>query len=145
MGKIEDVIGRLKVSEAEQTKVILEIIDRNKAIVLDLNTKQLFEGRNNKGEQIKPPYKNPKYAEFKRTLNPFGVVDLRLTGDFHNSFFINDTSFPITFGASDEKTGELVQKYGEDIFGLTVASKAELSEQIREEIKDYYRRQVYGV
>lgn len=143
---LENAIERLKaVSEQEQERALLLIIERNKAIVLDLNTKQLFEGRDSQGKNLQPPYKNAKYAELKRRLNPAEVVDLRLTGAFHDSFFINDAEFPVTFGASDEKTGELVTKYGPDIFGLSVESKTELNDQIREEITDYYKREVYGL
>lgn len=140
------MIERLKgVTEAEQERNILAIIDRNKNTALDLNTNQLLEGKDSKNQDVKPPYKNPKYAELKRFLNPKGVVDLRLTGQFHDSFFINDDKFPVTFGAGDEKTGELVAKYGVDIFGLSVDNKSEFNQQIREEIQDYYKRQVYGV
>lgn len=147
MGKITDMIDRLKRATApEQEKAILSIIDQNKSYVVDLNTSQLFAGKDNQGQLLKPPYKLEKYAEFKKTLNPAGVVDLRLTGQFYNSFYADASKFPVRVFATDEKTSELGGKYGSDIFNLTTGSKADLADHLRSQIvDDYYKREVFNI
>jgi uncharacterized protein YcbX len=50
---------------------------------------------------------------------PTTRVTLRDTGAFHESMFVVFDSEGFYITASDEKTGALVAKYGEEIFRLT--------------------------
>lgn len=128
-----------RLTAEEQEKEILKIVDEFEPVALDLNTAQLMDGKDSKG-QLLAPYRNPEYAAFKRTLNSKGVTDLKLTGDFHQSFFQDVTKFPVAFGATDEKTDELVQGYGEEIFGMDKSNTEEFSDQLKPEIVAYYSR-----
>ncbi len=98
--------------------LVLMIVKRNENILLDFNTQQLLEGKDSLGKPIDPIYASAHYAEFKLHLNPRGVVDLKVTGEFHNSIFLSANVFPIIFKASDPKTPELLEKYGVDILGV---------------------------
>lgn len=126
-----------RITVEEQEKAILKIVDEFEPVALDMNTAQLLDGKDSAGQLLRP-YRNPLYAEFKRTLNSKGVTDLKLTGDFHQSFFQDATKFPVAFGATDEKTDELVQSYGKEIFGLSKENTEDFADQLKPEIVNYY-------
>lgn len=117
MGKLLQLSEKLKTIDIEAE--VLSIIDEIKPQLIDLNTSQLFSGVDAGGFLLKPSYKDTAYAEFKKHLNPKGVVDLRLTGSFYEKWFVSAEKFPIFFGSKDDKTTDLESKYGKDIFGLT--------------------------
>lgn len=81
--------------------------------LIDENTAQLDAGMDAKGQQL-PPYANPEYAAMKGRSIP----DLKLTGNFWESFIIKQTRDSMLIDATDSKRNKLVNKYG-DIFGLT--------------------------
>jgi hypothetical protein len=81
--------------------------------LIDENTAQLDAGTDALGKSL-PPYQNPEYAAFKGRSIP----DLKLTGDFWESFIIKQTRDSMMIDATDDKRGKLVAKYG-DIFGVT--------------------------
>lgn len=140
MSKLGLLVAKLKtVTKEGQVVAVLGVIKKNSPYIIDLETAQLMAGKTSEDRPIKPAYKNKNYAAFKKSLNPAGVVDLRLTGDFHGSFFLHADKFPLIFGATDEKTTELTNRYGEEIFGLTKKSKDEMGQQIKQEVGEYYR------
>ena len=127
MGKLLQLAERAKTInlEAEVLSIIAEIEPQ----LIDLNTSQLFSGVDSKGFLLRPPYKHTWYAEFKKSLNSKGVVDLKLTGSFYEKWFVSASEFPIFFGSTDDKTPDLEAKYGKDIFGLTKTNLANISKQ----------------
>jgi hypothetical protein len=145
--EITAYISHLKAQTvAVQEVIILRVMQENEATAVDLNTAQLMGGRDSNG-QIFGTYPEGQYKTFKTALNPKagGNVDLRLTGDFHNSFYLEAKRFPVFFGARDYKTPRLTEKYGEDFFGLTKESQAAYNDQIRGEIQEEYRDTVFLV
>lgn len=116
----------------------LKAMRKHEAEVIDLNTDQLMNGRDSKDSFLRA-YRSAPYANFKRSLNPKGVTDLKLSGDFHRLFFMKADKFPIILDARDDKTEMLKDNYGDDIFGLSKTSlsvaatyvKAELGEVLR--------------
>lgn len=110
-------IKQLTPQRVEQ--LLLTFVKANENALVDFNTLQLLEGRDSMGRLIDPAYASANYAEMKLHLNPRGVVDLKLTGEFHNSIFIDANKFPIIFKSSDAKAEELLAKYGEEVLGVT--------------------------
>jgi hypothetical protein len=103
--------------DKEAEKVILD----NGEFAVKLNQNQMVDGEDSKDNENTPSYFGASYAKFKNRLNPragLGTPDLRLTGKFHAmmKFFKKGKNYLIT--SKDDKTGELVNKYGKDIFGL---------------------------
>ena len=145
MGIIKDYIDKLKEYTPErQAEDVYSIFIRYTSVILDLNTDQLMHGYDSEGQPLEP-YKSAMYAEFKLTLNPRGVVDLKLTGDFHNSFYISSKEFPLTIDAKDSKRNKLVTRYGIQIFNLTEESKKILfAGYVQGDVNQYYRG-VYDV
>lgn len=106
--------------EAEAYKIIADVQHQ----IVKLNTDNLLKGLTPLGQRLTPSYSRVKYAKAKNRFNPLpglGNPDLKLTGDFHNSFYIIAKKSAFTLEASDKKTGLLIDKYGsENIFGLTI-------------------------
>lgn len=136
MGKLRDYIDKLRSYTPELIeREIFEIVKDQEHVAVDLITSQLMHGHDGEGKSL-GEYKYPWYAEFKKTLNPRGVVDLKLEGDFHASIFIESNGFPVMFNASDEKADKLIDKYGEDILklskdNLTVFARGYLDDPIK--------------
>jgi len=91
--------------------------------MLDANEKQLDEGILNTGQPVVPEY-SPGYK--RRKNKPNWNPNLKDTGAFRRSFFVNVTTENLTFNATDSKTGKLTDKYSSDIFGLTEKSSEEV-------------------
>lgn len=131
MNKIEEIVNRLnKVTESSQEDFLLKLMNDNVDQLLGMERTRLLEGLDSEGQPIQPPYASVKYADYKLTFNPLGVVDLTLTGAFTGEFIMSATSFPIFFGSLDEKSFSLVQKYGENIFGESERDLEEIRETI---------------
>ena len=121
-----------------QRKDILKIVGKHEDQLVDANTLQLMDGKDSNDEPL-APYRDKNYAELKLHLNPKGVTDLNLTGDFHKSFFVRVDKFPISIWAKDAKTNKLVGEYGEDIFGVSKRNLERVKEQgINQDIESYY-------
>lgn len=136
MGKITDYYNKLKTITPEVIeKGLLKVVEESKNQAIDLNTKQLFSGRTSKGEST-GNYRNEEYARFKRSLNPAGVKDYKLTGDFYSGFFAKTDSFPIIFDSTDEKASLFRDA---DLFGLDQTSLEEYRKEIKPEVQNLYR------
>lgn len=139
MGKIRDYVDRLsKVDEVSQTQALLQIVNKHKAELIDANLLQLYSGRNATGG-ILGQYRSAGYAALKSRLNPlpgYGIWDLKLRGDLYAGFYVEGDQFPVTMNSSDSKADKFRDA---DIFGLDAKSKETFREEIKPDIKDYYR------
>lgn len=104
--------------------VLLEDIVRDKedVIVSAIADDQLYRrGINGRGEKIMDykPYTATTIKIKKQKGQPTTRVTLRDTGAFHESMYVVFDSEGFYITASDEKTQDLVEKYGEEIFRLT--------------------------
>lgn len=96
--------------------------DKEDVIVSAIVDDQLYRrGINGRGEKIMSymPYTAKTIQNKKRKGQPTTRVTLRDTGAFHKSMFVVFDSEGFYITASDEKTEELIKKYGEEIFRLT--------------------------
>jgi hypothetical protein len=140
MGRLRDYTKRLSgVTVEDQEKAILNVFNDNRQTALDLNTGQLFQGRDSLGKPLME-YHNEEYAQFKRKLNPKGVTDLKLRGSFYKGFFAYAHKFPILFSSTDVKTEMLEEEYGKDIFGLDKESKDTFNKDIKGDVQAYYHK-----
>lgn len=122
-----------------QERALLEILRTNQNYLVDLNTGQLLKGVDSDFLPIHPAYRSQWYAAYKLSLNPLGVVDLRLTGAFYDGFFIEADKFPVTFSSHDSKAPLLAEKYGSAIFGLGQPSKDDMVAHLKGQIQEYYK------
>jgi len=88
-----------------------------------LNREQLYEfGIKSTGELL-PPYSPFTVAYKRRKGQIYDHMTLKDTGAFHKSFKIKTDKDSIELFATDNKTEDLMKRYGRDIFGLTEGSK----------------------
>jgi hypothetical protein len=102
-----------------------------------------MDGLNALGEQI-GKYRNPAYARRKNAMNPlpgFGIPDLKLSGAFHRQVYAETRGDKVILDSTDPKTQKLVDKYGEEIFGLNKVSKIEfIKESLRPKFLSVIRK-----
>lgn len=129
MATIHEMLRRVK--QVDITNIAANIVANSKTELIEKNKAQLLDqGINKQGQKLRR-YQSNSYAARKHAINPFpgfGVPDLYRTGAFQSGFklqLLSKNEFEIN--SSDSKTGDLVSKYGKDIFGLTTDSKAEYS------------------
>lgn len=117
-----------------------KIIEESKEKIEAFNQMQLYSGLDSKGNKIRS-YRNKSYAYKKSTINPkpgLGTPDLKLTGKFYRGMKVIVTSSTFEVDSVDGKTSDLIEKYGEGIFGLTEESKTEYAQNtLFEGIKNY--------
>lgn len=73
------------------------------------------------GDGTKVAYKDDEYATYKYFKNPLagGETDLINEGNFINSFFLQTPlQNKYLFGATDRKSIDLIEKYGDDILSI---------------------------
>lgn len=87
--------------------------------ITDMNISQLYDsGENRDGEKITPKYA-PITVEIKREKGqPTNRVTLRDTFEWQASFYVQLYPDGFEIMASDWKTGQLKEKYGDEILGL---------------------------
>ena len=56
---------------------------------------------------------------------PYRVVDLLLTGNFQKEMILETDDRDYQILSTDDKTDDLVSKYGENIFGIAPENKTE--------------------
>lgn len=144
MGAIRDKLAQWKkITEESITEEVLSLMREESEAIIALNHSQLLlRGEDSEGKSL-GSYSNPEYEAAKKFLNPNGVVDLKLTGRFHDSWFMEADSFPVTFDATDSKRDMLINQdgYGENVFGLQKSNKDVMAQEIlKPKIQNRYRQ-----
>ncbi len=120
-----------KLAQIDVNRLVLEEFEKEKEAAFDLNTEeQLFKlGIDSDGEDLGDYAPLTIAIRSSRGL-PIDRITLRFEGDFHNSWVANFNTWPIVFDSTDPKTGEIVDQFGEDIFGLTDRNLKKFLDQI---------------
>jgi hypothetical protein len=112
----------------------MKILEAESDPLLELNKEQLKQGYDKNGNRL-DAYKSDTYANSKNIQNPeagYGNPDLNRTGEFWKGFkfkVLSKRKFEHT--STDEKTPQLIGKYGQSIMGTS------------KENTDYYVKKVY--
>lgn len=109
-----------------------KIIKAKEQFILNLNRQaQLMQGIDSKGQKLVPEYK-PFTIEIKRLIGqPYDRVTLFYSGKFYAKFKIEyNKDMTINIFSTERKTGDLMDKYGDYIFGLTKENQEILNNNI---------------
>lgn len=142
MQTITSLYQKLQTLDTDQ--IIQQSMEQTKDVLADLNVEQMNKGLNAKGEKI-GEYRSEAYAEMKHSMNPlpgFGIPDLRLTGAFYRGTSVSISGQKVIIDSSDEKSADLQEKYGEEIFGLSGVYKREY---LNESLGPIFRKSITSV
>ena len=106
-------------------------------VLMPLKQRLFNQGTDGNGVKLAPysaGYQKRKQAKTGRS-NP---TSLRYDGDFYKSMFVKTSAKGlIEVDASDSKTNKLIEKYGEEILGLTDEQEQVLADKLAVAIVDY--------
>lgn len=135
MNAIGELLSRVIAVNKRLTEgvMIREVVEDSEAWIVDMNVEeQLYKrGVDSLNESIMGyrPYTQFTIRIKEQKGQPTDRVTLRDTGDFESSFYVVADNMQFDITASDEKTGELIRKYGREIFGLTEENIQRLIEE----------------
>lgn len=134
---IKLIIKELENIKRDLPKEAHKIAKKYKETILDyIREKQLYEkGIDGKGRRLIDfePYSSFTIAIKRQKGQPYDRVTLNDTGSFTDKMdLIFTDQNAIGFFSRDAKTPELIQRYGADIFTLTVDNRKEIDEKIFE-------------
>lgn len=92
-----------------------------------LNTEQMYQGTNSKGQEIKPDYAPSTIARKKAKGQPFDRVTLNDTNEFYTKTIAFADNDKIYIDSDVPYTKYLVEHYGETIFGLDKDNRKEFT------------------
>jgi hypothetical protein len=102
----------------KQESFARQIVKDSPEQVEDYNLDQLQKGVDAEGEKITPPYTPYTKAAKRAKGQPTDRVTLFDEGDFYRSIQARIDNAGFTLDATDIKTPELIDKYGDMILGL---------------------------
>lgn len=114
-------------------------VEENAERVVEANRSALFLGYDSNEKEIasyKPYAESTKSIKKAQGKNP-NIVNLNDKGNFYADFYVQEkgNDFEYFLTSTDEKTPELITKYGQDIFGIKNDTKIEI-------LKDGYTQNI---
>lgn len=124
-----------EISKIDLSEIVEQVILSKEDEVTSLNTdNQLYRGIDALGQSIQPEYTALTKKIKQRKGQPSDRVTLKDTGSFYDKFTLKTKKFPFEITSSDSKKDKLVEKYGEDVFGLNDDSKDKLVIKISNDV-----------
>jgi len=127
--------------------VIQIVIKKNEKKVVELNTnnqlfKQGVDSVGDRGTAIEPSYARSTISIKKKKGQPTNRVTLKDTGDFYKNTGVDFASKDFLITNHDKKYGKLIEKYGDNILGLTGDSRKLLSKGVKRELLKLIKRKL---
>ncbi|HEX8656210.1 MAG TPA: hypothetical protein VF690_01675 [Hymenobacter sp.] len=129
LDQIANLLRQLPQQLADATR---QVVSQNKPFLEDANTAQLAAGLDRDGQPITPEYAPFTVALKQLKGQPTDRVTLRDDGDFYTGIVAQLDSDSFEMVGTDQKTPALVEKYGDEVLGLT-------ADHIEEFRDDYVR------
>ena len=125
-----------------ENAIINEIIPQVENDIVTMQKDRIFSGKYVDDSPIIPEYSYATLGFKLRKGQPTDRVTLFDTGSFHNQIFAQSyDGKEVIIDSTDDKSGELKEKYGEQIFGLTNENSTALKEKTTELLIDYIKRE----
>ncbi len=138
-----DRVGQLTTEKVEED--LLTIVKANEQTITNMNTDQLFQGQDAKGESL-PDYSKRSVEVFGKPSGPWRLFE---TGDFYRGFFAKvSKSFPVSIFSSGKNTGKIADsllakgRNPDDIYGLNKTNQSDLNKSY---ILGYFQKSVRKV
>ena len=118
---------------------ISDILNTVEDDIVEMQQERLMKGLFVSEAEIYPFYTPFTVQVKKEKGQPHDKVTLKDTGAFHDAIFAAQFGDKIVIDSDDEKSGELKEKYSENIFGLTQENKEILQQKTAKQIAKYYK------
>ncbi|WP_293916539.1 MULTISPECIES: hypothetical protein [unclassified Sphingobacterium] len=134
---LDNLVSRVRsgTSDGSLDDYVSSSLKANRNTISDYNREQLESGMDSELRDL-GIYKDFNYK------NRWRPVDLKLTGDFHNSIKPKFGSKDFEITSNDQKADMLQDKYGDDILGLTLEDIHELGEDITGQVQNGIRSKI---
>jgi|SRR5688572_651643 len=147
MGKVLQLVAKLnQLTVSRLNEEVLASIERHETVVTNMNTDQLFQGQDSKGNSL-PDYSERSVTVFGKPSGPMRLFD---SGAFYRGFFLDTSKFPVVIFSNDSKTGkiaELLAARGEnpdDIYGLQKHNLTDLAKSyVLPDLKKFFRNFIH--
>lgn len=137
-------LGLLKKFQNFDSETMVDTaFSENESAMITAQRDQMRKGERSDGEEITPGLLSNAYAQEKKAsggIAQMGVPDLKDTGAFQNAITYEVSEGVVYFNSTDEKTEDLVEKYTEDIFGLSDKTFVTVRPSLWKSIRDYCRK-----
>lgn len=127
------------VQDFKPEEQVIEVSKGYETEIIELNQAQIYQGTDQNKQSIVPSYTPFTVRIKKRKGQPSNRVTLKDTGDFYESFKIQYDKKQFFIYADDDKTRDLLVKYGFDVFGLNDDSTQEVIEILKPELIEEFR------
>ena len=125
------------VSQIDMQKVaIIEFLEDN---MVEMERDRLFKGLDTDNEFIEPFYTPFTVWMKKLKGDPYDRVTLYDTGAFQSAMYVSVFGDNVVFDSDDSKSGDLKEKYGEKIFGLTDENRTEVKSMFAQRLLQWFR------
>ncbi len=136
LGEFLKNLSKLNIDE-----ITLQAVKANEEKAIDFNAEdQLYDkGILANGKQV------GEYSSFTKRIKQakgqrYDHITLRDTTNFHDSFFVNASKWPVLMDARDWKTSMLTERYTDDIFGLTKENTDAFGKGLIDQVTDGIRK-----
>jgi len=111
--------------------LITESLEEMEQYLIQLNKEQLGEGLDSEGRSL-GQYTDATLAIKQQKGRPAKGYNITLfdTGDFYKSFLVSVIGNSLIMESKDWKESELISSFGQNIFGLTIDKKEEVSKRL---------------
>lgn len=126
-------------------EIINHIVPAVEPDIVKMQQDRLFSGKRSDGTDIEPEYKFVTTDIKLRKGQPTDRVTLKDTGDFYEGIFAETwDGKEVLIDSSDPKSGELKEKYGEGLFGITDDDSPELKEKSTGMLRKYVKEILFA-
>lgn len=131
MRRLEDMVAGLREYVRTFNFEMADITERNAQRIADQNVEQQYKrGIRRDGRQILPPYAPSTIRRKQRKGQPTSHVTLRDTGAMHSRLQVSADDADLFLYSDRPYVPHLIERYGEEIFGLTDEAAARLAREV---------------
>ena len=136
---IAEAVRRHEAAMNGLDNAISDILNEVEDDIVKMQQDRIFAGELVGGGPIVPEYSmlTKVYKAIKQ--QPYDHVTLKDTGSFHANIFAAQFGDKLLIDSNDDKSVELQEYYGEDIFGLTKENKEEIQPEANKLLVRYYK------
>ena len=119
--KLKNILTKLRSFNPDD--IIIDEVRNNEDIITEYVSEDQLREKGINGQNVSiasyDPYSRITIEIKQEKGQPTDKVTLRDEGDFHDSFFVKVDGYSFSVSASDWKTGDLLDRYGDEILWIS--------------------------